>query len=336
MKIFGKDTAHDLVVIAEVGVNHQGDVEYAKELIRLAATTGADAVKFQSYTPERYASRENAERFARVSRFALSKDDHLSLIEVAKKEGIAFFSTPLSEDWVPFLDQHTPAFKVASGDITFEPVIRAAAATGKPLIISTGAASLDDIDNAVSWVRDEIGEGKAKENLALMHCVCSYPAPIEQANILSIPFLAERYGLQVGYSNHVIEPEACLAAVAVGANLIEIHFTDKKTGRDFHDHSLSFEPQELKAFIESAQRIRAALGQRTKAVQPCEESLIPLVRKGVVAAQDLEEGHVIRSEDLIYARPATSFTSAQRGELVGRKLKSAVAAGYTFKRENIQ
>ncbi|MGH1456358.1 MAG: N-acetylneuraminate synthase family protein [Alphaproteobacteria bacterium] len=336
MKIFNKDADKDLIVIAEIGVNHQGDVNYAKELIRLAATTGADAVKFQSYTTERYASKENMERFERVKRFQLSEADHIELIKVANEADIIFFSTPVTEDWIPFLNQHTPAFKIASGDITFEPVIRAAATTGKPLIISTGTATIDEIDQAVDWVKDEIGVEKTKENLALMHCICFYPAPIEQANVLSVPFLAERYGLPVGYSNHVIESEACLAAVALGANIIEIHFTDKKTDRDFHDHALSFEPQELKAFIESAGRIKSALGQYTKTVQPCEVDLIPLVRKGVVAVRDLPEGHVITDTDLVYARPATSFTSAERSSLVGRKLKASVAEGHTFKRENVQ
>lgn len=336
MKIFNKNPEDDLIVIAEIGVNHQGDVNYAKDLIRLAATTGADAVKFQSYTTERYASKENMERFERVGRFALSESDHLELIKEANNAGIEFFSTPLSEDWVPFLNQHTNAFKIASGDITFEPVIRAAAATGKPVIISTGTATIEEIDQAVSWVKDEIGEEKTKENLALMHCICFYPAPIDQANVRSVPFLAERYGLPVGYSNHVIEPEACLAAVALGANIIEVHFTDKKTDRDFHDHTLSFEPQELKTFIESATRVKSALGTYTKAPQPCETALIDVVRKGLIATKDLPEGHVITHDDLIYARPATGFTSAEKTNLVGKKLKTAVKDGHPFKRECVE
>ncbi len=336
MKIFNKNPEDDLIVIAEIGVNHQGDVNYAKDLIRLAATTGADAVKFQSYTTERYASKENMERFERVGRFALSEADHLELIKEANNAGIEFFSTPLSEDWVPFLNQHTNAFKIASGDITFEPVIRAAAATGKPVIISTGTATIEEIDQAVSWVKDEIGEEKTKENLALMHCICFYPAPIDQANVRSVPFLAERYGLPVGYSNHVIEPEACLAAVALGANIIEVHFTDKKTDRDFHDHTLSFEPQELKTFIESATRVKSALGTYTKAPQPCETALIDVVRKGLIATKDLPEGHVITHDDLIYARPATGFTSAEKTNLVGKKLKTAVKDGHPFKRECVE
>lgn len=335
MELFGKNPATDLVVIAEIGVNHQGDVEYAKELIRLAAGTGADAVKFQSYTAERYASTENMERFERVGRFALSEDEHLELIAEAKANDIAFFSTPLSEDWVPFLDEHCSAFKIASGDITFEPVIRTAAKTGKPVIISTGAANVDEIDAAVGWVRDEVGEDNLPERLAVMHCVCSYPAKVEDANIMTIPFLKERYpNLHIGYSNHVIETEPSLAAVALGANVVEVHFTDKKTDRDFHDHALSFEPQELKAFIESATLIRAALGVKDKIVNDGEKELAPHVRKGVVAANDLPEGHVLSAADLQYSRPALTYSSAQMDELIGKTLNTNIPAGYTFKDEN--
>jgi N,N'-diacetyllegionaminate synthase len=334
MKIFGKDLNTDLVVIAEIGVNHQGDVEYAKELIRLAAGTGADAVKFQSYSPERFVSRDNPERFDRVTRFGLSEDDHHVLIAEAKKQGIAFFSTPVTDDWVPFLNENCEAFKIASGDLTFEPVIRAAAKTGKPVIISTGAANLDDIDAAVGWVRDEVGEDKLKDSLAIMHCICSYPAAVDQANILSVPFLKERYGLNVGYSNHVIEPEPSLAAVALGASIIEVHFTDKKTDRDFHDHALSFEPQELKAFIESAGLIRSALGSYNKTVQPCEVDLVPIVRKGLVAANDLPSGHVITRDDLMYCRPSIPFSSADVDVVVGKTLNDDVPKGYPFKQES--
>ena len=335
MNIFGKDPAQDLIIIAEIGVNHEGGLDYAKELIRLAASTGADAVKFQSYTPERYACKENMERFERVKRFSLSQEDHLELIEFARLSGIEFFSTPLSEDWVQFLNKHSNAFKIASGDITFEPVIRAVAQTGKPFIISTGAANIEEIDKAVDWVKDEIGEDKAKENLALMHCICSYPAPIEQANILSVPFLAQLYGLHVGYSNHVIESEACLTAVALGANIIEVHFTDRKTGRDFHDHALSFEPQELTHLIKSANLIKKSLGSLGKFVQPCEQDLVLLVRKGIVAANDLRAGQVLGEDDLIYARPSTEFSSAELKDLIGKTLKQDIASGHLIKRESV-
>tara|TARA_Y100000022_G_scaffold163441_1_gene147109 strand:+ start:29 stop:1039 length:1011 start_codon:yes stop_codon:yes gene_type:complete len=336
MQIFGKNLKDDLAVIAEIGVNHQGNVSYAKELIRLAASAGADAVKFQSYTPERYASKENIERFERVKCFAFSEMEHLELIAEAKANGIEFFSTPLSEDWVPFLDEHTNVFKIASGDITFEPVVRSVAAANKPFIVSTGAANIEEIDQLVEWVVDEIGLELSRSNLILMHCICSYPAPIEQANVRSVAYLKERYGLEVGFSNHIIEQEACLAAVALGSNIIEVHFTDNKTGREFHDHALSFEPQELESFIKSASLIKSSLGNFSKTVQPCEENNVPNVRKGIVAAKDLSAGHIITKNDIFFCRPALPLSAADLPSLIGKTLERDISAGHTIKPENFR
>ena len=236
MNLFGKDLSRDIAIVAEIGVNHEGDPEKAIELLRLAAAAGADAVKFQSYTPARFISADDPERLKRVTSFALDKDAHIALAREAESLGIHFFSTPVTEDWVEFLGSIGSAMKIASGDLTFEPVIRKAARTGLPMIISTGLGEVKEIDRAVSWVSDEIGEDKLSENLALMHCISAYPTPIEQANVLSVPFLADRYNLTVGYSNHVIGLQPCLAAVALGAQLLEVHFTDNKVDREFRDH----------------------------------------------------------------------------------------------------
>src|SRR5579862_431048 len=151
MELFGRNLDRDFVLIAEIGVNHEGSLDKAKELVRLAHEAGADAVKLQSYTPARYASASDRERLARVTRFALSEADHLELFELARELGANLFSTPVTEDWVPFLDKQARAFKIASGDLTFEPVIRAAARTGKAVILSTGASTLEEVIRAVGW-----------------------------------------------------------------------------------------------------------------------------------------------------------------------------------------
>ncbi len=243
-----------------------------------------------------------------------------------RRLGIAFFSSAISEDMVALIAELAPAIKIASGDLDFEPVIRAAAATGKPVILSTGAGTLDEIDRAVGWVRDEIGGADLAERLVLMQCVSAYPAPIEEASAAAVPFLRARYGVPVGYSNHVIGPEACYAAIALGAGTIEVHFTDRKEGRTFRDHALSFEPGELKDLVEKAARIRAAIGADAKAPQPSEPADVRIMRKGVVAARDLEPGTVLAREDLMFARPATEFAAGEIGALLGRKLTAPAQA----------
>lgn len=335
MKIFGKDTTADLVVIAEIGVNHEGDPDAAMRLVDMAAGSGADAVKFQTYTAERFISAADPERLARVKRFSLDNDTHIRLAARAAEHGIGFFSTPVTEDVVPFLDTICPAFKIASGDIDFEPVIRAAAATGKPMIVSTGAADLLEIAQAIDWVSDETGLDDLSDRLALLHCVSAYPVPVAEANVRAVPFLADKFGLTVGYSNHVIGPDACYAAVALGARIIEIHFTDCKEGRTFRDHELSMDPADMKSFVTHAKGIHAALGTSSKALQPSEQEIRSAIRKGIAAARDIPAGTVLSDMDLTYARPATEFPSSAYATLIGKSVTRNLKAGEPIPRDAV-
>jgi N-acetylneuraminate synthase/N,N'-diacetyllegionaminate synthase len=335
MKLFGKDLGDDVVIIAEIGVNHEGDVEAASRLLKLAAESGADAAKFQSYTPERFISAADPERFARVTRFSLDEAAHRRLAREAQELGIAFLSTAVTEDWVPLIAELSLAIKIASGDLDFEVVIRKAARTGRTVILSTGLGTVEEIDNAVGWVRDEIGEDTLADRLVLMHCVSAYPAPLEEANLLAIPFLAERYGVTTGYSNHVVEPDVCIAAAALGASVIEVHFTDQREGRTFHDHALSFEPSYLARLVAMAPRIRAARGSYGKERMACELPNLEAVRKGLVAARDLETGSVLERADMMFARPAGEFPARDIDMVVGKRLTAPLRRGDPLRRDVI-
>lgn len=327
MKLFGKDLDQSVAIVAEIGVNHEGDLDKAHLLLSLAAGAGADAVKFQSYTPARYASASDPDRLKRVTQFALDEDAHRELATRAKELGVAFLSTPLSEDWVPLLSELGEAIKIASGDLTFEPAIRAAAQTGKPVLISTGLGTLGEIETTFRWFEEEVGSSALQDRLVLMHCVSAYPVPVEQANVYSVPYLAERFDVHIGYSNHVIGPESCWAAVANGASVLEVHFTDQKHGREFRDHELSFEPADLEALVEAVPKIRQSLGTRSKERLPCEQPLLEAVRKGVVAARDLEKGSALTVDDVMYARPATHVPSGEVSKLLGVTLQEPIARG---------
>jgi N-acetylneuraminate synthase/N,N'-diacetyllegionaminate synthase len=335
MKLFGKDLSKDLVVVAEAGVNHEGSAAAAVKLVKLAKEAGADAIKFQTYTPSRLVSSTRADSLARVSKFRLDEQGHEQVIAEGKRVGIPVFSSAISDDVVLFLAEHFQAIKIASGDVDFEPVIRAAAGQGKPVLLSTGNATIEDVDRAVGWVRDEIGDLPLHERLVLLQCTSSYPAPIEEANVAAIPMLRERYRVPVGFSNHVMGVEACLAAVALGACLLEVHFTDEKEGRTFRDHQLSMTVPELRALIEMAPLIRSALGKAEKTIQPSERGHSLDIRKGLVAARPMAEGEVLKDDDIMYARPATFFRSSQRRELVGRRLKRGLASGALITPEDL-
>jgi len=323
-------------IVAEIGVNHEGSFDKAKYLIDSAARTGADAVKFQTYTPSRYASASDPGRLERVTKFSLAHEEFELLSQVAADLKIEFLSTPVSEDVVPLLSRICSRLKIASGDLTFEPVIRAAAQTGKPIILSTGLGTIEEIDQAIEWIRSETGSDWLSHNVTLMQCVVAYPTPIEEANLLSIPFLKERYGLSVGFSNHVIGQDACLAAVALGADIIEVHFTDCKVNRDFRDHEMSFDEKDLREFVVKSQLIYSALGQYGKFRQNSEKSLLKVVRKGLVAARPLRKGSVIRRDDLMFARPATEFDSNELDLVVGQTLLQDLNAGELVPRDAVK
>jgi N-acetylneuraminate synthase/N,N'-diacetyllegionaminate synthase len=335
VQLFGKDLEREVVVVAEIGSNHEGDPEAARRMIRLAAQAGADAVKFQTFTTKRLVTTDDPDRLTRMSKFRLDEDAHQRLAKEAAEAGIAMFSTAVTEDVVPLLADMFPAIKIASGDLDFEPVIRSAAATGKPVIISTGLGDVDDVDRAVAWVADSVKPTPVAERLVLMHCVASYPAPLEEANLLSIPFLSERYGVPIGYSNHVVGAEAPLAAIALGASVIEVHFTDEREGRTFRDHHLSLLPDELADLVGKAQRIRATRGAYGKSRQPSELPSLWAIRKGLAAARDLEAGRVLTREDLMFARPATEFRAGEIDQVIGRRLAVAVPAGSQLRRAHL-
>lgn len=332
MRLFGKNLDSDVPIIAEIGVNHEGSVDAAIRLLHLAHEAGADAAKFQTFTPERYASASDPDRLQRVTGFDLGEQGFRTLANEAEKLDFPIFSTAVSEDVVPFLNSLFPVIKIASGDINFEPVIRASAQSGNPVIISTGLATEAEIMTAIGWFQDAAGGGELRDRLVIMHCVSAYPTPLDEVNVLSVPYLAEKTGLRIGFSNHVAGPEACLAAVALGACVIETHFTDQKTGREFRDHALSCDPDDMRQLVAMIPRIHASLGKPGKVRQPCEEENLLAVRKGVVAARDMEAGTVLTRDDLMFARPATEFTASEVTKLPGAKLTTAVKKGELIQR----
>jgi len=336
VKLFNKNLESEIAVIAEIGVNHEGDIDTAARLIQLSHEAGADAVKLQTYTPDRYASASDPDRLQRVTRFNLDQTATRRLVAHAAQVGVPLFSTALTEDVVPFLSEWCEVIKIASGDLTFEPVIKAASASGKPVIISTGNGSIEEIDCAVAWCRDEVGEKLLPERIVLMHCVSAYPTPVNQANVLSVPYLKQRYGITTGYSNHVVEKEAVLAAVALGAQMVEVHVTDRREGRTFRDHAMSYEPHDLADLIMCIKRTRASLGSFGKPLQECELPIREMIRKGVVAACDLSEGTILSRHNLMYARPAIHIRAAELSQIVGRRLLRSLRRGELILREDLR
>lgn len=323
MRIATHDLAEKIFVVAEIGNNHEGNFEVACRMVDAAADAGVDAVKFQTFQTQLFTSRADPARFERLSKFELSHDQFAQLERRVRGRGLIFLSTPLDLVSARFLEPLVDVFKVASGDNDFWPLIAQICATGKPLIISTGLADLAHVARVTDFVR----AAGAGDRLAFLHCVCAYPAPTGEVNLRAIPRMAAELGVPIGWSDHTLGPDACLAAAAIGARIIEKHFTLDKNFSSFRDHQLSADPAEMRLIVDGVRRVEQLLGVPEKRVQPSEEANQRAARRSIAAAAPLARGHRIRAEDLIWVRPAIALPPGNESRLIGRVLGRDVAAG---------
>ena len=334
MQIQKINTKEKVLIIAEVGNNHEGSYSLAEEMIGLAAEAGVDAVKFQTIIPERLVSVQQKERIKQLKKFQFSYDEFTKLSKVAKKEDIIFLSTPFDIDSALFLNDIVPAFKIASGDNDFFPLIEVIAETGKPIIMSTGLANIDEIKKSSSFIREIWKKKRIKQDLALLHCVSSYPTPPENANLLTIREL-EQVADVVGYSDHTLGIKAAVLSIAVGARIIEKHFTIDNNYSDFHDHQLSANPADFKEMVEKIRIAEKMLGDGVKIPTDLELIAKPNIRRSIVANHNLSAGHKIKLEDLDWVRPGGGIRPGNEEKLIGRKLNFGVKAGEKIELNNL-
>jgi N,N'-diacetyllegionaminate synthase len=326
MQIGHVDITKDVLVIAEIGNNHEGDPALAEELIRLAAKAGAQAVKFQTILPAQLVMPDQTARLEQLQRFHLSAETYRHLAAVAKSCGVMFMSTPFALEAVDQLDSLVPAFKIASGDNNYTALLEKVAQTGKPVVLSTGMSTVDDAKAAVATLESVWRKRQADPGVVLLHCVSAYPTPPQQANLRALTTLA-RLGRPVGYSDHTLGINAAVAAVGLGARVIEKHFTVSKTKSAFRDHQLSAEPEELRELVARIRDVNQMLGDGVKRVMPDEQAVAQAARRSACAARDLAAGHVLVAEDVVCLRPAGGISPDRVGTLLGRGLTRAVRAG---------
>lgn len=329
-------------LIAEAGVNHNGDAGLAMALADAAKAAGADAVKFQTFravdvvTPSAatadYQRTNTGEtsQFDMIRRLELDEAAHRAVVEHCARIGIEFFSTPFSERAVAQLvSLGVRRLKLPSGEITNQPLLECAAATGLPLLVSTGMSTLDEVHTAIDWVRGVWRALGLAPSLTILHCTSAYPAPADSLNLRALGTLAEATGLPVGYSDHSQGLEAALGAVALGAVVIEKHLTlDKAMAGP--DHRASADPAEFAALVRAIRTLESMLGDGVKKPQPIERNTRDVARRSLVVARDLPMGHVLAAEDLALRRPGTGIPPAGWPLAVGRRLRAATAAGTTL------
>ncbi len=336
MLIDGFDPDERAFVIAEIGNNHEGSFELAAKMIGLAAQAGVDAVKFQTIVPDRLISAGDEQRIQQLSRFQFSYKQFGELAGVARDAGVRFLSTPFDLESVAALEPLVPAFKIASGDNDFVPLLQAVARTGKPILLSCGMTDLDGIRAARSTIDAVWHEIGCEQECALLHCVGSYPVAPEQVNLRAIGVLAETFACPVGYSDHTLGIEAAVLSVATGARIVEKHFTLDKNYSAFRDHQLSADPGEMAELVRRVREAEALLGASEKALQPCEEGAATALRRSVAARRDLAAGTVLDWDDITWLRPAGGIRPGDEGDVIGRTLRRGVRKGEPIPAEGLE
>ena len=335
MKIFNKDTVKDLVVIAEIGVNHKGSVDWILNMLPQVKDSGADAIKFQLFTPDLYSTRSNPTRYEQISKFYISEKDFLRIKKSCDSIGLPIFATPVSHDWVQFIAETCGVIKIASGDFTFGPTIEASLNTSAQIIISSGATSRNEVSNFVS-IAKQIRPGITYfESIAMLHCISSYPPPITESNLSAITDLKQITELTVGFSSHFLEDAPIFAALGLGARIFEIHVTDDRSRNDIRDHSLSRTPAELKNIVTSLNELNLSLNSGIKAIQKSEEGSINTMRKGIVYSKKLASGHKLTADDFNFARPLNPEFPNIDG-VIGRTLRRNVEAFFPIIKEDLE
>jgi len=314
-------------IIAEAGVNHNGSIDFAYKLIDIAVKAGADAVKFQTFKAENLVSKtaQKAEyqkqttdasetQFDMIKKLELDVNTHKSLIEYCHKKDIMFLSTPFDCDSIDLLNKlGLSIFKIPSGEITNLPYLRHIGALGKQIILSTGMSNLQEVEDALNILIDA---GTPKENITVLHANTMYPTPMEDVNLNAMLTIHEELGVAVGYSDHTLGIEVDIAAVAMGASVIEKHFTLDKT-MDGPDHAASLEPKELKSMVSAIRNTEKALGGYKKRPSSSESVNIEIVRKSIVASQDIEKGGLLTEENITVKRPGSGISPMKWDSVIG-------------------
>lgn len=316
------------LIIAEAGVNHNGSLELAKKLVASAAAAGADLVKFQSFITgksialdapkadyQKSTTDAGESQYEMVRKLELSRADHEELIEECRRHGIGFFSTAFDTDsFDMLLELGLNQVKIPSGELTNLPLLRYMTRHGLPVILSTGMAGLGDIEAALNVIEQA---GTPRSLITVLHCTTEYPTPMEDVNLRAMVSLKTAFGVEVGYSDHTPGIEIPIAAVALGATVIEKHFTlDRQLPGP--DHQASLEPQELKAMVDAIRNIERALGDGIKRPSKSELKNQPIARKSLVATRTIRAGEVFSADNLSAKRPGTGISPMRWDEVIGR------------------
>ena len=321
---------HGPLLIAEIGGNHEGDFDYARQLVKLAIESDIDFVKFQIYTGDGLVSSvESPQRNQHFKKFELSKNQHLELADMIIEAGIGYTSSVWDIGSLNWIDNKISVYKIGSGDLTAYPILKATAEIGKPVILSTGLSTEQEVLESVDFIQSVNPLYKQPDQLALLQCTSMYPIPVSDAHLNVMGRLKELTGLTVGYSDHTEGSTALKYAVAMGADILEFHFTDSRENKEFRDHKVSLTKYEVQDLINEIKLIGQLKGKGTKRPLPIELSNehVTSFRRAVYPSKDIEAGEVFSEENLTVLRPNHGIDARSFAEVLGKKAKKPLIKG---------
>lgn len=324
------------VVIAEIGNNHEGNLDIAEKMIISASKTGVHAVKFQTFITKKYISSSNKERFKKIKSFELSFKQFERLKKVSDKHGVSFLSTPLDLESAEFLCSFCEDIKISSGDNTFWPLLDKICQYGINIIISCGLVNFEEIDNIYEFIKEKRSLYATSGKLALLHCTSEYPVEPENANLRVIPEMIDRYKTVIGFSDHSIGIQNSILASVLGAKIIEKHFTLDKNYSDFRDHKISADPNDLFNLIEELKQVEKILGSKTKRRSEKEQNQYELFRRSAIAMDSMPAGTVLTKDKISWVRPAGSLSPEQEDTIVGKTLIKKIKSGHEITEKNLK
>ncbi len=316
MKIKKFDTKKKILIVGEIGNNHEGCFETAKKLINMAAKAGVDAVKFQTYKTEKFISIDDRKNFKKFKKFELSFSQFRKLKYYANQKKLLFISSALDLESASFLIKNSDAIKVASSDNDFSLLYRKILKSKKPLIISTGFLNSNDINNLMRRLIKI-----RRSDITVLHCVSCYPTEKKEVNLLSIRNMKNNFGVEYGYSDHTIGVEACLCAASLGARIIEKHITLDKDFSNFRDHKLSSDYNELRELVKQIRKIELILGNKFKKIQKGENRILKAVRRKPFASKKIKKNDKFTEKNLNFLRSSISFKKTDINKLINKKSK---------------
>lgn len=324
------------LLIAEIGGNHEGDFEYAKKLTKLAIESKVDYIKFQLYTGDTLVNPvQNPIRNKHFKKFELSRDQYLELADMCNQSDSKFMASVWNGQYIEWIDEASIIYKIGSGDLTAHNVIASFVETGKPILLSSGLSFAADVEETIQFIYNLDSSYEKENKLALLQCTSMYPIPNNEAHLNVMSSFKEMFQIPIGYSDHTEGAYALEVAVAMGAEILEFHFTDDRTDKVFRDHKVSLTKSEVHELIDKIKIIDDLKGSSKKVPLAIEGEHVTTFRRGLYFSRDMKQGEVIQKEDLVTLRPNNGMDAREYYNLIGKKMQHDCKKYEVIKTENI-